>query len=288
MKILRLLLFAIVLFGVQPVRGDFTFYGVRFPSRGPRTSGVVRTSVPNFPWLSVRKVRTLNDLERLIGKGRRKKGERNSSARPAIFYITSQSTRVEKSNLAQHDYFYFLQEDVKKRMDEYRWYWIYASSPLGHVLKNSYGLKGGKSLIIFEADGSVLHIESPINSPRSVAHAMRMIKYKRQMGAALEADIPQLKSQLEAGKVKVLVKYLERADKHRMYASERAAAILTSLRQRLSQEGGQRIETAEELARAGERQTALAILRDVHRDSHRMEVAKRADKVARRIRRQGS
>ncbi len=266
-----------------PVRGDFTFYGVAFPSRGPRTSGVVRTSVPNFPWLSAGHVRTQEDLDRLLGKGKPAARESRSSIKPAIVYVSRQSTKTEKSNLAEREYFYFLQEEVKQRMGEYRWYWSHARSTLGRFLLQNFR-KSGTALIIFERDGSVLHVESPIASPQSVARAMRMIKYKRRMEQALKADFPQLESELEGGNVKVVMKYLRYAAQHSQYASQRTAELLSSLRTRLGQQGERRIAKAEELVRAGHRKGALALLGEVKRDFQGHAVARRADEAARRIR----
>lgn len=268
-----------------PAFGDLTFYGVRFPSAGPKTSGVIRSSLPEFPWLSARRVRTPQDLERLTNPGGVEKGKERSSARPAIFYVSKQKAKTGKANLNQSDAHYFLQEDVAKRVKEYRWYWTDLSSAAGRLLLVKYGLPSSPVVLIFEPDGSLLHAETPITSPESVARAMRMIDYKRKMADALKADLPELREAFKAGDVGTLVKYLQHAEKHILYASEWTLEKLAAMRRAVNHHGELRIKEAEELAAGGERSEALKILAEVRREYKPLSVSKRAEEIAMEVRR---
>lgn len=268
-----------------PLRADLTFYGVKFPSAGPKTSGVIRSSLPDFPWLSARRVRTPQDLERLTNPGAVRKGQDGSSVKPAIFYLSKQAAKTGTSNLAQNDAHFFLQEDVTSRVKEYRWYWTDLGSVASRLLMAKYGLKSVTTVLVFEADGSLLHAEAPIAGPQSVARAMRMIGYKRKMTEALKADLPELRVEFKEGNVKPLVKYLQHADKHIMYASQWTLEKLSAMKRAVNHRGEQQISAAEEFAANGDRKQALAILGEVKREYGSLSVAARAEKVARQVRR---
>ncbi len=271
-----------------PVIGDVTIYGVRFPSKGPRSSGVVNVDLPNFPWRSTKRVRTVQGLERLIHPSIQPKNAPPRPPKPAIFYLSKHEVSAKTSNLAKNDVHYFLQQDVKARLHDYRWYWTSLNSIASRLLEMKYNLKGSTALVIFESDGSVLHVETPISGPASVTRAMRMIEYKHRMTATLKADLPHLRSEFKDGNFKALVRYLQHADKHRMYASEWTEEKLSAMRRAMNHKGDERIRQAEALALAGERQKALKALQTLKRHFHPLKVAQRADVVAKKIRRSGS
>ncbi len=212
-------------------------------------------------------------------------GQERSSVRPAIFYLSKQAVKTGTSNLARSDAHYFFQQDVASRMDAYRWYWTDLNSVAGRLLMAKYGLKSMATLVIFEADGSLLHAEAPIVRPESVARAMRMIGYKRKMTEALKADLPELRAEFKEGNVKPLVRYLLYADKRIMYSSQWTLEKLSAMRRAVNHRGEQRVKAAEELAASGDRKEALAILGEIKRDYRPLSVAARAEKVARKLRR---
>ena len=276
---------AVLSFFTVPLFGDFTFYGVKFPGKGPRSSGVVRVELPNFPWLSTRNVQSQYDLDRIIHRGQDQRPEIRRTIKPAILYLSKQSARVEKSNLARQDYHYFFQKDVKDRLDQYLWYWVPINSTAFRLLQKTYGLKQRTGLMIFEPDGSVLHVETPVNNAACVARAMRMIDYKRRMEAALKTDLPFLRTEFKEGNYKTLIKYLQYADKNRMYASARTEEVLASIRKSVNDRGEELIKNAATLASNGDEKEALKILRNLTRDFKPLEAAAHARAVAKKIRR---
>ncbi len=280
---------AVLSFVTLPVFGDLTFYGVKFPTKGPRSSGVIRVELPNFPWLSTRRVQSQYDLDRILHRGQDRQAETQEAVsqravKPAILYLSRQSASVEKSNLARRDFHYFFQEDVKVRLDQYLWYWVNINSTAFGLLQKTYGLKHQTGLMIFEPDGTVLHIEAPVNDAASVARAMRMIDYKRRMEAALKTDLPFLRTEFKEGHYKTLVKYLQYADKNRMYASARTEKVLASIRKSVNDQGEELIKKAETLASNGDEKTALKILQVLTRDFKPLEAAAHARDAAKKIR----
>lgn len=289
-KLFPVLVVAVPMSAVLPAfADDVKLYKLRLPSGGPRATGVTRIKMKDFPWLSVKRVQSQDDLNHLLKKDVQRADGGYRPVKPAIIYISDQKpTAGLTTTISQLDHVYFYQRDVKDRLDQFRWYWAYVHTTVGALLAKDYDLKERTALIIFETDGTVLHIESPISSPKSVARAMRMIEYKRKMATAVKADVLYLRREFADGNIKAVVKYLQRAERYELYASERTATFLSSVRRAVNEEGEKRIKSAEELATAGERKKALGILQRVKTDFRPLEVASHADQAARRIRRKGS
>lgn len=287
MKSLCMLLIAVLTF--PRILGDeISFYGLKLSTGGPRVSGVTTVTVLNFPWLTTKNVNAQDDLDRLIKRTARRKDGSSQPAKPTIFYVSNQKPRADAATLAQLDHFYFFQQDVKDRLEEYRWYWAYVNSTAGRLLVKNYDLKEKTTLLIFEAEGSVLHIEAPITGPKSVARAMRMIADKRRMEAVVKADLPFLRKEYDAGNYNTLVKYLLHGDKHRIYASPWTKEKLSAMRRAVNHQGEEHIKKAEKLAASGKHVEALKILASVKRAFHPLPLATHAKKVAKTIRRQRS
>ena len=286
MKSLYMLLIAILTIPV--VHGDdISFYGLKL-STGPRLSGVTRVTVSNFPWLTTKQVQMQGDLDRLIMRTAKRADGSFRPVKPAIFYLSNQKARSDTTTIAQLDHFYFFQKDVKDRLDQFRWYWAYVNSTAGRLLVKTYDLKEKTALLIFEADGSVLHIEAPITGPKSIARALRMIADKRRMEAAVKSDLPFLRKEYGAGNYKSVVKYLLRGEKYQIYATPWTKQKLYDMKRAVNHRGEEQIKRAEELASSGQRQDALKILAAVKRAFHPLSPATHALEVAKRIRRQRS
>jgi len=283
MKVLSMLVIGAVVF--SSARADeISFYGLKLSTGGPRVAGVTKVTVSDFPWLTTKSIETQDDLDGLIKRAARREDGSQRPTKPAIFYVSSQPAESSATTIARMDHFYFFQQDVKDRLDEYRWYWAYVDTTAGRLLLKSHKIEEKTALLIFEEDGSVLHIEAPITGPKSVARAMRMIADKRQMEAAVKADLPLLREEFRAGNYKELVTYLLRTDKHEMYSTPWTRDKLAAMRRAVNHQGEVNIKRAEELAAEGDRGTALKILAEVRRAFDPFPPSTQANEVAKKIR----
>ena len=270
----------VVLLLELPVFGEASIYGVTFPAQGTPTSGTVRVDLPNFPWRTADKVHSPEKLDALI-RGTTHGGK---APLPIVFYVSKNAASSKQSNLAQDDYFYFFQRDVKSQMKNFRWYWSNAGSKSSRLLAHTYRLKSRTALIIVDPDGEVVHVESPVTNDKSVVRAMRTVVYKRQMEQALRKDLEYLREEIESENVKELVKYLKFVDKNQRFVTARADVHVKTLRKGVDQIGNRRIEEAEKLAAAGKRNEALKMLSQVRRDFKKLAIAERARAAAKRVR----